>query len=188
DPGNDGRTIFVIMAPAGLTLFASATGSAAQRLLAAPFRLALVASGVVELIGFDRPLQPASSLVGQGCVAQPPAPAVTGAAMNALLPGDATGCTRQAEQKRGANPVHHRALAAVQERTREIIEGACAALFFAAVAFESGLVVVRPPGPDVVALTPGTLQRTILPAQTMDIGAAGVDIEELVQMRQDRHG
>jgi hypothetical protein len=38
--------------------------------------------------------------------------------------------------------VHDRALAAVQERAREVIEGPLAVLFFTAVALQSGLVVV----------------------------------------------
>ena len=46
-----------------------------------------------------------------------------------------------------------RALAAVQERAREIIEGTLAVLLFTAVAFQSGLVVIEAPGTDVGALT-----------------------------------
>ena len=51
-----------------------------------------------------------------------------------------------------------RALAAIQQRAREVIEGALAAFLFSAVAFQSRLVMVRPPGTDVVALTAGTLE------------------------------
>ena len=66
--------------------------------------------------------------------------------------------------------MHHRALAAVEERAREVIEGARAALLFPAVALQSGLVVIRPPGTDVVTLTARTLEGPIFPAQRMDIG------------------
>jgi hypothetical protein len=53
--------------------------------------------------------------------------------------------------------MHQRALAAIQECAGEVIEGAVADFLFTAVAFESGLVVVRPPRSDVEALTSGTL-------------------------------
>ena len=52
--------------------------------------------------------------------------------------------------------MHHRALTAIQERAREVIEGALAALLFTAVALQSGLVVVGSPRTDVKALTAGT--------------------------------
>jgi hypothetical protein len=47
--------------------------------------------------------------------------------------------------------------------------------------------VVRAPGTSVVALTTGTLERTIFPPQRMDIGIAGVGMEELVEMGEHRH-
>jgi hypothetical protein len=65
--------------------------------------------------------------------------------------------------------VREGALAAVQECAREVIEGALAVLLFTAVAFQSRLVVIRPPGADVVALTSGALQGPIFPAQRMDV-------------------
>jgi hypothetical protein len=77
--------------------------------------------------------------------------------------------------------VHQRALAAVQERAREIIEGALAVLLFTAVAFQSGLVVIDAPGTDVVALTSGALQGPIFPAQRMDISVT----RALVQLNGD---
>jgi hypothetical protein len=52
--------------------------------------------------------------------------------------------------------VHERALAAVQERACEVIDGAFAGVLLTAVALQAGLVVVRAPGTDVVALTAGT--------------------------------
>ena len=54
-------------------------------------------------------------------------------------------------------------LAAVQECAREVIEGALAVLLFTAVAFQSRLVVIRPPETNVVALTSGALQGPIFP-------------------------
>src|SRR5215475_4245840 len=53
---------------------------------------------------------------------------------------------RETEQKSGQNPVHHRALAAIQECAREVMEGALAAMLFAAVAFQARLGVVGAPG------------------------------------------
>src|SRR2546426_3531996 len=47
DPGNNGWPIFVVVAAAGLALLAPASRSAAQRLLAAPVRLPLVAGGLI---------------------------------------------------------------------------------------------------------------------------------------------
>ena len=84
--------------------------------------------------------------------------------------------------------MHHRALAAIQERTSEVIEGVLADFLFTAVAFESRLIVVRAPGTDVVALTPGTLQRALFPPERMDVGLTLVDIEELVNVREHWHG
>jgi hypothetical protein len=80
--------------------------------------------------------------VGEGRVAQPPTPAIARPPMHPQLPGNAARRTRQAQQDGGQNPVRQRALAAVQERAREVIEGALAVLFFTAVALQSGLVVV----------------------------------------------
>src|SRR5215471_4819129 len=96
--------------------------------------------------------------------------------------------TRQAQQKGRENPVHDRALAAIQECAREVIEGTLTVLLFTAVALQSGLVVVGTPRTDVVALTPRTLEGPILPAQPMDIGLTRFGVEEGVQMRHHRHG
>ncbi len=75
-----------------------------------------------------------------------------------------------------------RALAAVQECAREVIEGALAGLLFTAVALQSRLVVICPPGTNIVALTSGTLEGTIFPPQRMDVRLALVDVEELVNV------
>src|SRR2546430_10365299 len=55
DPGNDRRSIFVIMAPTRLTFLAAPTRSTPQRLLPTLLGLPLLASGVVEIIRFDGP-------------------------------------------------------------------------------------------------------------------------------------
>ena len=55
----------------------------------------------------------------------------------------------------------------VQEGMGEVIKGTSAAV--APVALQSWPVVVRAPVPNVVALTPGTVQRTLFPPQGMDI-------------------
>jgi hypothetical protein len=96
--------------------------------------------------------------------------------------------TRQAQQKGREHPVHDRALAAIQERAREVIEGALAALLFTAVAFQAWLGMVRAPWSDVEALTAGTLEGPIFPAQRMDVGLTRFGVEEVVQMRHNRHG
>ena len=102
--------------------------------------------------------------------------------------GNPPRCTRQAQQKGRQNPVHERALAAIQERTREVIEGALAALLFTAVAFQAWLGMVRAPWSDVEALTAGTLEGPIFPAQRMDVGLTRFGVEEVVEMRHHRHG
>src|SRR4030095_10608078 len=100
---------------------------------------------MIQVVGFDRPLQLPLHLIGQGRIAQPPTPAIARPHMYSQLSGNASRGTRQAQQKRRENPVHDRALAAVQERSREIIEGALASLFFTAVALQARLVVVGAP-------------------------------------------
>jgi hypothetical protein len=113
-PSDDRGTVFVIMAPPGLAFLAAATRSTAQGLLTTRLGLSLMAGGVIELIGFHRPVQLTRHLIGQGGVAQPPTPPIPGPDMDAQLPGNATRRTRQAQQKGGENPVHDRALAAIQ--------------------------------------------------------------------------
>src|SRR4029450_9403317 len=108
--------------------------------------------------------------------------------MDPQLFGNTPRCTRQAQEKSGQNPVHHRALAAIQERPREVIEGALAALLFTAVAFQAWLGMVRAPGADVEALTAGTLEGPIFPAPRMEVGLTRVGVEEVVEMRHHRHG
>src|SRR5215510_11361879 len=69
-----------------------------------------------------------------------------------------------------------------------VIEGALAALLFTAVALQAGLGVVGAPGTDVEALTAGTLEGPIFPAQRMDVGLTRFGVEEVVEMRHHRHG
>src|SRR5215831_799956 len=82
-PRDHGRPVFVIMAPTGLTFLAATTRPTSQVFFATLFRLPLIPSGVIEIIRFDRTLQVAIHLVGQGSITQPPAPAIAGADMNA---------------------------------------------------------------------------------------------------------
>src|SRR4029450_6421502 len=159
-----------VVPPPGLTLLATPPGPAAQRFRPPRLGLSLVSGGVIEVVGFDRPGQLPPDLIGQSRIAQPPAPAVPRADMHAPLSGNTPRCTRQAQQKGSQNPVHHRALAAIQERPREVIESALAAPLFTAVAFQAWLGMVRAPGADVEALTAGTLEGPIFPAQRMDVG------------------
>jgi hypothetical protein len=108
--------------------------------------------------------------------------------VDAHFSGNAPGRAGKTEQKRCENPVHDRALAAIQERAREVIEGALAALLFTAVAFQARLGVVGAPRPDVEALTAGTLEGPIFPAQRMEVGLTRFGVEEVVEMRHNRHG
>jgi hypothetical protein len=66
----------------------------------------------------------------------------------------------------------------MEQGVGEIVEGALAAV--APVAFTPWSVVVIAPRIDVVAVTPGTLERAIFPPQRMEVGLAGVSTEKLV--------
>jgi hypothetical protein len=74
----------------------------------------------------------------------------------------------------------------MQQGIGEIIEGALATV--APVAFAAGAIMVRPPRIDVLARAPGTLERTLFPSQCMDVGLTLFDVEELVDVREHRHG
>src|SRR5262245_19200574 len=89
DPGDDRRTVFVVVPPPGLAFLAAPTRSAAQRLFPALLRLPLVPSGVIEVVGFDYALQLPLHLVGQGGIAQPPTPAIARPPMHPQLSGNA---------------------------------------------------------------------------------------------------
>jgi hypothetical protein len=62
----------------------------------------------------------------------------------------------------------------------QIIEGPLAAV--APVALASRAIVVRPPGIDVLALAPRTLERTLFPPERMDVGVTMFGVEELVDI------
>src|SRR5262245_20418852 len=66
DPGNNRGPIFLIMAPTGLAFLATTTCAPPQMLFPSVFGLPLVASGVIEVIGFDCALQVAPHFIGQG--------------------------------------------------------------------------------------------------------------------------
>jgi len=78
-----------------------------------------------------------------------------------------------------------RPLALGQQRVGEVVEGP--PTVFAPVAFDPWPVMIGPPGTDMVAVTPGALERAILPPEHMDIGVTGVGIEELVERGEYRH-
>ena len=96
-PGEDGRPVFGVMAPAGLACLAAPTRAASQRLLPALRGLALVARSMVEVISFDCPVQLTTDLIGEGGMAQPPAPAVASPDMAPRLSGNAARGTREAQ-------------------------------------------------------------------------------------------
>ena len=67
----------------------------------------------------------------------------------------------------------------VQQSIGEVVEGALAAM--APLTFAPGSVLVCAPASNVVALASRALQRTVFPPQGMEIGVAGVGVEELVE-------
>ena len=68
----------------------------------------------------------------------------------------------------------------MEESVGEVVEGTLAAV--APVALAPGAVVVRPPGIDILALAPGTLEWTLFPPERMDVGLTLFGIEELVDV------
>jgi len=120
-------------------------------------------------------------------LAPPPAPAVAGADRALQRFGHPASGTRQAQKKRGEKPGCPGPLAALQERAGEIMKSALAARLLTAVAFQSGLVVIRPPGTDVEALTAATRAGPLFPAQRLDVGLTGFGMEEGVERRHHRH-
>ena len=148
--------------------------------------MAFVPTDVIELIRFHCACQVAIGLVGDGSIPEPPAPAITGPAVDAQFSGNTPRRTRETEQKRRQNPVRQRSLALVQQGRGEVVEGALAAM--TPVAFASGAVLVRAPASNVVALASRTLQRTVFPPERVDVDLALFGVEELVQMGEHRHG
>jgi len=74
----------------------------------------------------------------------------------------------------------------VQQGLGEVVEGALAAM--TPVAFAPGSILACAPLANVVALAARTLQWTIFPSQRTNVGLALFGVEEVVQMRKDRHG
>src|SRR5262249_21750887 len=105
DPGDDGRPIFVLMAPTGLALLPTPTRWAPQGLGPSVFGLAFLASRVIELIGFDGPCQLPLHFIGQGSISQPPAPAVAGPDMHPQLSGNAPRRAGETQEKRRQYPI-----------------------------------------------------------------------------------
>jgi hypothetical protein len=81
DPCNHGGPIFIEMPPTGLAFFAAAPWAAPQVLVPTVFGLAFLPGSVIELIRFNSALSQAIHVIGQGGVAQPPAPARAGPEM-----------------------------------------------------------------------------------------------------------
>jgi hypothetical protein len=185
DPRDHRWSIFVVMAPARLVLLATTTRPASQALFPACRCLALLASRVIEFIRFNRACQLAIHLIGQGSIASPPTPTIAGADIDTQLPGHTTRRTREAQQKSGEDPVDERPFALGEQCVGEVVEGAPTAV--APVAFDPWPIVVCAPRTDVLALAPGTLEWTIFPPKRMDIGVAGVGVEELVERGEHRH-
>jgi hypothetical protein len=74
----------------------------------------------------------------------------------------------------------------VQQGMGEVVEGALAAM--APVALAPGVVVVRAPRIDVMAIATGTWQWAIFPPQCVDVGLTLFGAEELVDIGESRHG
>ena len=81
--------------------------------------------------------------------------------------------------------MRERPLALGEERLRQVVKGT--PTVFATVAFESRSVMIGTPGTDLWTVAMGTLERTIFPTQSMEVGVAGFGTEELVYMGQSRH-
>src|SRR5262245_28121022 len=89
DPDDNRWPVFVVVPPTGFAFLAAPTHAAPQRLLPALLGLPLVAGSLGEVIGFDRPVQLAANLIGEGGIAEPPTPAIAGADMDPQLSGNA---------------------------------------------------------------------------------------------------
>src|SRR5262245_26678668 len=90
DPRDHRRPIFIEMAPAGLALLAATARPASSGLFPSLFRLALAARGVIEFIRLNSPLYLAVHFIGQGGIAQPPAPVIARTGMDTQSSGNAT--------------------------------------------------------------------------------------------------
>ena len=106
--------------------------------------------------------------------------------MDAQLSGDAPGRTGETQQKGGENPVWQWSLSPMQQGISEVVASPLAPM--ASVVCAPRAVLVGAPLSNVVALAARTLQRTVFPPQRVDVGLALFSIEEVVHMREDRHG
>src|SRR4030095_3375104 len=134
--------ILVVVPPTRFTLLAALTCPASQGLFSAVLRLALLAGSVIEVIGFDCAVHLTLHLIGQGRIADPPAPARARPAMDPYFPRNTPGRTGKAQQKGREYPVRQWPLALVQQGLGEVVEGTLAAM--APVTFASGAVFERP--------------------------------------------
>ena len=73
-----------------------------------------------------------------------------------------------------------RPLALGKQRLGEVIKGAPTAV--TPVALAPRPIVLGPPGANLEALTPGTLERTLFPSECMDIRLALFEAEEVVHI------
>ena len=106
--------------------------------------------------------------------------------MDTHRPRDAPGGTGEAQQKGREDPVRERSPALGEERVGEVGESAPTPV--APVAFQTRSVMIAAPRIDIVAVTPGTVERAIFPPQRMDVGLAWFETEALVDIREGRHG
>jgi hypothetical protein len=141
---------------------------------------------MVHLICFNRAVQGALHRLGQGGMAQPPAPAVAGPAREAQLSGDTPGGPGTPQQKGREKPVRQWALALRQQGRGEVGEGALAMM--APVPFAPGSLLLGAPRAHGVALAARTWQGPILPAQCTEVRLALFGVAEVVPMGAHRHG
>ena len=74
----------------------------------------------------------------------------------------------------------------MQQGRGEVVEGALATM--APVAFTSRSILIDAPLSNLVALASRALQRTIVPPERTNVRLALFSVEEVVQMREYRHG
>src|SRR5262249_52655294 len=82
DPGDDRWAVFVVMAAPGLAFLAAPPWSVPQVLFPTVLGLAFLPGSVIKVIRFHGARQLAIGFVGEGRIAQPPAPAIARTAMH----------------------------------------------------------------------------------------------------------
>jgi hypothetical protein len=186
DPRDARGPVVVVVTPSGLAFRASTPWLASPRVLPARLGWSLMARGVGEVIGVDRPVPLPTARIRPGGMTSPPAPAIAGADMDPSRPGHAARGTPPAPQEDAEHPVRQRPLAVVPQRAGEPSAGALAV--FATGAVQARLVMVGAPGTAGVALTSGAWQRTVFPAQRMHGGLTRFGGEAWVYMRNTGQG